>query len=129
MSTKIFVSKIASFLTIFAMVFSMVGPMTAKAHTGGAGDHTFTAEVSPSNIELGDTQNFTFTVENTGGVDETPASWEIESFTIKVPVDFTVNISSLTVPTGWEVGFDGPTNEIRVSSNSSTTQIIPGESM
>lgn len=122
-------SKIASVMTIFMMVFSLFGfaPVKVSAHTG-AGEHTFSASVSPSSINLGDTANFTFTVTNTSAIAGSPPSWDIESFTIVVPSNFTINASSLSSSAGWDVGFDAPSNEIRVSSGTPSATVIPGDS-
>jgi len=119
--------KIFATIAVLAMVFLPFANVQLAGAHGGGGEHTFSSSVTPTTIVAGATENFTFTVTNTSG-GSTPAPWEIKSFTIKVPTNFTVNVGSLSVSGDWQVGFDVPTNEIRVSALGGATQINGGDS-
>ena len=108
-------------LAAFALVVAMVPVSTVTAAKPEA---TFTSSVSPNTIVLGETKDLTFTVTNTS---EGKNAWEIMSFTVKVPAGFDVN--TLSEPTGWKSMFDVPSREIRVSSDTPSAEVLPGQSL
>ena len=107
-------------VAMLALVLSMVPFATVTA----ASDKTFTATVSPTSIEVGETKNITFTITNTsssGGGDNR----HIKSGRVIVPSGFSVSNWS-TSRSGWITSY---TNRIEFSDSPSDSNAVEqGES-
>jgi len=123
-TSKHIAARIMAVMTLFALFTSLIPSQAFAAPKPDAGQtKTYTASVNPGSILVGETKQFTFTINNTSGT----GGAEMKSFRIVKPAGFNISNIVLTQPaSGWGIGVNG--SNVEASDSANPDPINPGSS-